>query len=494
METNIKDLKTTTTIDSTDYLLVEKREGTRKISGTIFNSLKGEKGDKGDKGATGATGPQGERGLQGPKGDKGEQGERGLQGEVGPQGPQGEKGDIGEQGPQGPKGDKGADGLTTSISVNGQVYNHSNGRITLPDLATESFVTSKINEAQLGGGSSNVDLSGYVTNEVLNDFTDGKKQRYLTKAEYDLLSEEEKQDSSIVWNITDADGVCGGGAVSTGPKLLVDYTYTANKVIIPSSLDLATGIYTTQEPHGLNEDETLLLRFKDGYKFFETDVKKIPNELWTFNWTTWYAPKVVVVNDTQFKLKFNFNNNLITYSQESNINGEVACDGTWGFEVNQNDFIINNEEFSKYSKLTFDIWAPNMCYTDIVRFDIFNKTLTSFDLCINNIFPFIPESRYNMINVDDLYKSLKYKYSYLKLSITLYDEYIKQELYRTTYGFTTSLRYMHPQLRKLHTDTILLNNYTPNVKFKNNISILGGDYKFLNGTNIKIYGEMKNDN
>ena len=113
------------------------------------------------------------------------------------------KGEQGIQGLKGDKGDKGDDGLTTSIEVNGQVYNHSNGRITLPDLATESFVTSKINEAQLGGGSSNVDLSGYVTNEVLNDFTGGKKLRYVTQSEYSNLSESEKNNPLFVWNITD---------------------------------------------------------------------------------------------------------------------------------------------------------------------------------------------------------------------------------------------------------------------------------------------------
>ena len=73
----------------------------------------------------------------------------------------------GDQGIQGEKGDKGDDGLTTSIEVNGQVYNHSNGRITLPNLATESFVTSKIAEAQLGGGSSSVDLSGFATKDEM---------------------------------------------------------------------------------------------------------------------------------------------------------------------------------------------------------------------------------------------------------------------------------------------------------------------------------------
>lgn len=78
---NIKDLQLTTQIDPSDFLLVEKAEGTRKIAGTIFNSLKGEKGD------------QGPQGLQGPKGEKGETGE---------QGPKGEKGETGATGPQGP--------------------------------------------------------------------------------------------------------------------------------------------------------------------------------------------------------------------------------------------------------------------------------------------------------------------------------------------------------------------------------------------------------
>ena len=75
---NIKDLQLTTQIDPSDFLLVEKAEGTRKIAGSIFNTLKGEKGDTG---------------LQGPKGDKGDTGATGLQG------PKGDKGDVGPQGP-----------------------------------------------------------------------------------------------------------------------------------------------------------------------------------------------------------------------------------------------------------------------------------------------------------------------------------------------------------------------------------------------------------
>ena len=124
---NIKDLQLTTQIDPSDFLLVEKAEGTRKIAGTIFNSLKGEKGEtgaQGPKGATGATGPQGPAGTNGftwrPAVDGSGnlswtqnsgttapttiniRGPQGATGATGPQGATGPKGDRGDVGPQGP--------------------------------------------------------------------------------------------------------------------------------------------------------------------------------------------------------------------------------------------------------------------------------------------------------------------------------------------------------------------------------------------------------
>ncbi len=55
------------------------------------------------------------------KGDKGDIGAQGIQG---------------ERGLQGEKGDKGADGLTTSISLNGVTYTQENGVITLPNISS----------------------------------------------------------------------------------------------------------------------------------------------------------------------------------------------------------------------------------------------------------------------------------------------------------------------------------------------------------------------
>ena len=108
---------------------------------------------------------------------------KGEQGLPGADGAKGDKGDPGEQGPQGiqgPKGDTGSagtngqDGLTVAVSVNGTTYQHTDGVITLPDypditgLATEEFVTNKIAEASIGGGSGEVDFSGLATKTELS--------------------------------------------------------------------------------------------------------------------------------------------------------------------------------------------------------------------------------------------------------------------------------------------------------------------------------------
>ena len=175
-------------------------------------TLKGEKGDKGLTGEQGIQGIQGLKGdkgedgytpikgidyfdgVKGDKGDKGEQGIQGLKGDTGitptikvgtvttgatgtnasvtssvsgttttfnftiPRGATGAKGEQGIQGEQGAKGDKGdkgdtgangKDGLTTSVTVNGTKYSHSNGNITLPSYPTK--ISQLENDIGLGG-------------------------------------------------------------------------------------------------------------------------------------------------------------------------------------------------------------------------------------------------------------------------------------------------------------------------------------------------------
>ena len=119
---------------------------------------------------------------------------KGEKGDIGPQGPQGEKGIQGLPGEKGEQGIPGNDGLTTAVQVNGSIYQHQNGTITLPDYpvipsnisaftndsdyATVTQVNLAIYNAQLGGSSGEIDLSGYVTKELGNasqiTFADGQ--------------------------------------------------------------------------------------------------------------------------------------------------------------------------------------------------------------------------------------------------------------------------------------------------------------------------------
>ena len=49
--------------------------------------------------------------------------------------------------------------------------------------------------------------SDYATEAFVEDYVGGKRIRYVTLAEYELLSDELKNDESIVWNITDLESV-----------------------------------------------------------------------------------------------------------------------------------------------------------------------------------------------------------------------------------------------------------------------------------------------
>ena len=43
--------------------------------------------------------------------------------------------------------------------------------------------------------------------DIIQEYTGGKKQVYLTQSEYNALTDEQKNDSTIVYNITDVDDV-----------------------------------------------------------------------------------------------------------------------------------------------------------------------------------------------------------------------------------------------------------------------------------------------
>ena len=103
-------------------------------------------------------------------------------------------------------------------------YNDLTNKPSIPSLngyATQEYVNNAIANAQLSGGE--VDLSGYATksyvdtktnglttlDDVKTNLLGGKIHIYLTQAQYDALSDAEKNDKGKVYYITDKDDEIG---------------------------------------------------------------------------------------------------------------------------------------------------------------------------------------------------------------------------------------------------------------------------------------------
>lgn len=226
----------------------------------------GLKGDKGETGATGATGPQGPKGdtgeqgpqgLQGEKGDKGDvgpQGERGLQGEVGPQGLKGDKGDVGPQGEQGLKGDN---GVTPNITI---------GNVATLEPNQQATVTRR----------------GTDANPIFD------------------------------FGIPKGENGAGGENTSSGnSQVIFDYTFKEDRVIQPTSLDLATGIFTCDNVSFTGNCNMKLNTFSmDG----------VPKELGIHNNGT----QIVKLSNTTFTVRIG-NVDLTSYASDSAIDVSTFC-------------------------------------------------------------------------------------------------------------------------------------------------------------------------
>lgn len=360
------------------------------------------------------------------------------------------KGEPGKQGPQGLPGRDGVDGKDGKNGIDGTNGQDGADGVT-PDIKIGTVTTLEPNQ------QATVTKRG-TKEEPIFDFGIPKGEKGV-------------------------DGVGGESSIQNNKRtLLAEYEHTHNKVIIPKSLNLETGIYTTSGPHNLKDNDKLLLFVKDNV-YFNFDVRKIPKELWQFDWITCFFPVVIVVSETEFKLKHIRTNAEIKYSTSPTDNGSLEF-GEWGFQVAQDGILFNNGDFSKYKTLILDMYIPNMNLDNYLSPDVFNVNLNK-----NNYtsFPYIPERIGRMSS--QTYRELVYKNTYYTIKFTIEENLVRQEVLRSTIGVKPSYRYMHPDLLLTDSAIFIDESYTDNVTFKNNIKLLSTNHKFLNGTKIKIFGE-----
>ena len=233
------------------------------------SELIGEKGDKGEKGEKGDKGDRGEQGLQGIQGIQGIQGERGLQGikgDKGEQGIQGLKGDKGDKGEQGLKGDN---GLTPNISI---------GTVTTLEPNQQATVTRR----------------GTDANPIF-DFG---------------IPKGEKGDTNDI--------------VSSGnSQVIFDYTFREDRVIQPTSLDLATGIFTCDNVSFTGNCNIKLNTFS---------MNGVPKELGIHNNLT----QIIKLSSTTFTIKVG-NVDLTSYTSDSAIDVSTFC-----FTPSSSNIMIEN--------------------------------------------------------------------------------------------------------------------------------------------------------
>lgn len=149
----------------------------------------------------------------------------------GPQGPKGDKGEVGPQGPQGPRGEQGPPGIVSDEALK---------PLQDKDIELENKITDL--NAKLGGKSFN----------------------YLTQLEYNTLSEEEKNNPSIVYCITDAENKpIENNSELTSPngdkwvlKVSNEGVLSVEKVIIDTPVQSVSLNKTT---HTMKVDETIQL-------------------------------------------------------------------------------------------------------------------------------------------------------------------------------------------------------------------------------------------
>lgn len=278
------------------------------------------------------------------------------------------------------------------------------------------------------------------------------------------------------------------GIKTTGAKLLANYTHTSNKLVVPVSLDLDTGIYTTKEPHGLENENCLIPNFFVKDKYPTGQISDTPVEFWEYDYTTWYLPKVEKIDEYKFKLKNNKDNSYIKYDKQKN--SKLKC-GNWGFEVPSGTISLTNINFSKYKKIRIIINSNNYCkgYSSDVFQKIFNKEVP-LPIDTSRKIPYVWQP-YDSICPKEL-EEQKFKNECIDLTLEIEDDRVYQKSIRSIVGFKAWLHYNHPQNQNMpYTDTIcFVSDKIEGIKFADNIQLLDLNYKYLNGATIKIYGEV----
>lgn len=127
------------------------------------------------------------------------------------EGPQGEKGDKGEQGAPG------VDGLTTSITVNGETYTHVDGTITLPDYPVS--IEGSNNASDIAIKDTNNNFKSENVEDALAEI--GSQIKDIENDMQNIGSPTDEQVKNVIDDAIANGDIVAGGLTSTAQTLLI---------------------------------------------------------------------------------------------------------------------------------------------------------------------------------------------------------------------------------------------------------------------------------
>lgn len=223
---------------------------------------------------------------------------------------------------------------------------------THPDYATQTYVTTKIAEAQLGGGNGNIDLSGYATKDELalkanvNHNHDSVYAKISSLANYQTMVDQSlsTKNKTIVGAINELfvlvqnGGGSGGGGGTTA-------TYGEIVVSKTSSLVIAgnTDTFTVKLDRAPTNNQTITITTSNGY------VSVSPTVL-TFTPSNYHIAQTVTING------LSMGNSTITLSSPNVVNKMVDVNVT-ATPVTHGEIVLNktNMNVQQANRGTFTV-------------------------------------------------------------------------------------------------------------------------------------------
>ncbi len=223
---------------------------------------------------------------------------------------------------------------------------------THPDYATQTYVTTKIAEAQLGGGNGNIDLSGYATKDELalkanvNHNHDSVYAKISSLANYQTMVDQSlsTKNKTIVGAINELfvlvqnGGGSGGGGGTTA-------TYGEIVVSKTSSLVIAgnTDTFTVKLDRAPTNNQTITITTSNGY------VSVSPTVL-TFTPSNYHIAQTVTING------LSMGNSTITLSSPNVVNKMVDVNVSTA-SVTHGEIVLNktNMNVQQANRGTFTV-------------------------------------------------------------------------------------------------------------------------------------------